>query len=449
MAYAKIKSVARGSIAEEIGLSAGDSIIKINGNKIEDILDYRFLSCDEDLEIEVFRKNGEAEIVEVYTGYEELGIEFENSLIDEPKSCKNKCIFCFIDQLPKGMRKTVYFKDDDARLSFLQGNYITLTNLNKKDIDRIIKMRISPVNVSVHTTNPKLRKMMLSNRFAGNVYDIMKRLAENGIYMNGQIVLCPGINDGDELERTLSDLAMLYPYVSSVSAVPVGLTAYREGLYPLKPYDAKSAQKLICQVEKLQKKFRKEYGSAIIYLSDEFYLMSKRPIPPEESYEGFPQIENGVGLIASMKAEFENALSDMEFEAVKREVSIATGEISYDFIRSLSDKLEQKCEGLKINVFPIKNNFFGGYVNVSGLVCGCDIYAQLKDKKLGDYLYIPASMLRADDDIFLDDMTLDDLSNKLNIKIIPVLNDGYEFAEKITAHKNLKHSGGTHSWQNR
>lgn len=447
MANAVIKSVTKGSIAEEIGLCRGDKLIKINGENICDVLDYKFLSCDEELELEIVNTNGETEIIEVYTGYEDLGVEFENSLMDAPKSCKNKCIFCFIDQLPKGMRETVYFKDDDARLSFLQGNYITLTNLGEKDIERIIRMRISPVNVSVHTTNPELRKMMLGNRFAGGLYDIMKRLAENGIHMNCQIVLCPGINDGAELDRTLTELAALSPHVGSISVVPVGLSAHREGLYPLKAYERDSALAVIKQINGWQKIFRKEYGSSLVYISDEFYLLAGVALPSEEEYEGYPQIENGVGLITSMETEFTQAIADIRPQKISRHVSIATGELAYDFICGLANRLERRFDGVKIDVYAIKNNFFGGGVTVSGLVCACDIQKQLEGINLGEALYIPASMLRADDDVFLDDISLEELENTLGIRIIPVLNDGYEFAEKLL---NLTEcTGGQHTWQNR
>ena len=447
MANAKIKAVAPGSIAEEIGLEPGDCILKINNTEIGDVLDYRFLSCDEELELELLTAQGEHEIVEVYTGYEDLGIEFENSLMDAPKRCKNKCIFCFIDQLPKGMRETVYFKDDDARLSFLQGNYITLTNLTERDIDRIIKMRISPVNVSVHTTDPELRSMMLGNRHAGNVYTIMQRLAQNQISMNCQIVLCPSINDGAALDRTIADLAALHPYVGSVSVVPVGLTAYREGLYPLKSYNKDSACALLTQVHTWQEKLRCTCGSALIYASDEFYLMAGLPLPPEEAYEGFPQIENGVGLITSMETEFTQALSELTLKKLSRRVSIATGELAYPFIKSLTERIAKQVDGFSAQVYAIKNNFFGGGVTVSGLVCACDIIAQLQGKDLGDALFIPASMLRADDDVFLDDMPLSELEKMLNISVTSVLNDGYDFLEKLL--QVQIHTGGQHAWQNR
>lgn len=447
MAYAKIKAVAHGSIAEEIGLMPGDCILTINGTKISDVLDYRFLSCDEELEIEILTAKGEHEIVEVYTGYEELGIEFENSLMDAPMRCKNKCIFCFIDQLPKGMRETVYFKDDDARLSFLQGNYITLTNLTERDIDRIIKMRISPVNVSVHTTDPDLRIKMLGNRFAGNVYEIMRKLAQNQISMNCQIVACPGINDGAALDQTLSDLAALHPYVGSISVVPVGLTAYRDGLYPLRAYDKDRARQLIAQVQAWQEKLRKTCGTALVYISDEFYLLADEPMPPEEDYDGYPQIDNGVGLMVSMETEFMQALSEVKPQKQSRHISIATGELAYPFIKGLANRLSERVEGFYADVYAIKNNFFGGGVTVSGLVCACDILQQLKGKDLGEELFIPAVMLRADDDVFLDDMALTELEEKLNISITPVLNDGFDFVEKLM--KTQKHTGGQHAWQNR
>ncbi len=431
MEHAKILAVAPDSIAEEIGLVAGDCILKINGTEITDVLDYMFLTADAELEIEVLKADGEIEIIEVETDYEELGIVFENSLMDTPKSCRNKCIFCFIDQLPKGMRETVYFKDDDARLSFLQGNYITLTNLSDKDVDRIIRMRISPVNVSVHATEPELREMMLHNRFAGRVYEIMQRLAENQITMNCQIVLCPEINDGVHLDRTISDLAALSPYVNSVSVVPVGLTRYREGLYPLKPFDAERSLAVIAQVEAYQEAFLEKYGKRIVFLSDEFYLMANKPLPPASAYEEFYQIENGVGLISSMREEFYEALESLEMTKAEKTVSIATGEGAYAFICEIAAALMQRVAGLNIQVFPIKNEFFGGGVNVSGLVVASDIRDQLRGKKLGKCLYIPSSMLRAEDDVFLDNLSIGELSNALSVPICPVDNDGYQFIEKI------------------
>ncbi len=429
--HAVIKSVLKNSIADEIGLEKGDCILKINDTKIQDVLDYRFLTADDFYVLDVLKKDGSREIIEIESGYEELGVEFENSLMDSAKSCQNKCVFCFIDQLPKGMRKTLYFKDDDARLSFLQGNYITLTNLKDFDIERIIKMRISPVNVSVHTTDPELRRFMLKNKNAGKLYETMKKLAANKITMNCQIVLCPEINDGKNLERTVRDLAVLSPYVHSVSIVPVGLSAHREGLCPLKSFDQKGAAEVIDTVHEWQKEFLKKYGSRIIYLSDEFYIMAKRDLPEEDEYEGYSQIENGVGLITSMRREFFSAIEKIGKLKKKRKVSIATGESAYDFIKGLTCEMEKRVEGFVCNVYKIKNNFFGGKVSVAGLICGCDLLEQLKDKDLGEGLFISISMLRNGDDVFLDDFTLTDIERKLKTKITCVENDGYDFAEKL------------------
>ena len=426
-----IKYIEPYSIAEEAGLEIGDKLISINGHDFHDILEYRYLTAEYEVTLEVLKKDGTTEMITVENDYEDLGIEFAEGLIDEAQSCKNKCIFCFIDQLPKGMRETVYFKDDDTRLSFLQGNYVTLTNMSDEEIDRLIKMRVSPINVSVHATEPELRCKMLNNRFAGKCYDIMKRFAENDIYMNCQIVLCPGINDGENLKRTLSDLGALFPNVNSISVVPVGLTRYRDGLYPLTPFTKESSAETIRFVEEIQNEFLEKLGTRLVYLSDEFYVDAGIPVPDAESYEGFPQIENGVGLIASMQEEFDSAMRLLKNKKRSRHVSVATGEIAEGFIKGLAEKIEQLCEGVKVNVYPIKNNFFGGGVSVSGLVCGCDIIKQLKDKIKTDTLLIPHSMLRDDDNIFLDDTTVEDVEKALDVKIVPVLNDGYEFVEKI------------------
>lgn len=426
-----IKYVEPDSIAFEAGIESGDKLITVNGHDFHDILEYRYLTAEYEVTLEVLKKDGTTEMITVENDYEDLGIEFEEGLIDEAQSCRNKCIFCFIDQLPKGMRETVYFKDDDTRLSFLQGNYVTLTNMSDEEIDRLIKMRVSPINISVHATEPKLREMMLNNRFAGKCYDIMKKFAENDIYMNCQIVLCPGINDGEHLKRSLTDLGNLFPYVNSISVVPVGLTRYREGLCKIEPFTAKTSRETIKFVEKIQQEFLEKYGSRLVYLADEFYINAKMEMPLAEEYEGFPQIENGVGLIASMQEEFDSGLKLVEDKKRSRHISIATGEISYDFIKTLSERIENKCGGVKIDVYAIKNNFFGGGVNVSGLVCGCDIIEQLKGKITTDELMIPHSMLRDDDNIFLDDTTVEDVEKELSVKITPIINDGYEFIEKI------------------
>lgn len=427
----KIADVEKNSPAHRAKIKKGDTLLLINGHEFFDILEYRFLISEYELELTLKEPDGNIKTVTLITDYSDPGIIFEDELICEAQSCNNKCIFCFIDQLPKGMRKTVYFKDDDAKLSFLQGNYVTLTNMSDEEIDRLIAMRVSPINISVHTTNPKLREMMLSNRFAGRCFEIMQRFAKNNIYMNCQIVLCPGINDGDELVRSLRDMESLFPYVQSISVVPVGLTRYREGLYPLIPYDLEKCQSVVVLVSKLQEEFLEKHGSRIVYLSDEFYIGANVEIPEALTYEGFPQLENGVGLIASMKEEFDHAITLMEEKERKRDVTIATGELAASFISSLCKEIESKAKGVSITVYPIKNNFFGGKVNVAGLVCGCDIIEQLEDKEVSSNLLIPYTMLRDDEDVFLDDTTISQIEEKLNTKITPVLNDGYDFLEKI------------------
>lgn len=425
-----IEYVEHGSLAEQAGLCAGDKVISINGSDFLDLLEYRYLMSEAEVTLEVLKKNGDTEIITIETDYEDIGITFREDLIGDAMSCTNKCIFCFIDQLPKGMRKTVYFKDDDTRLSFLQGNYVTLTNMNDTDIDRLIKMRVSPINISVHTTNPELRVKMLNNRFAGKCYDIMQKFAKNHMYMNCQIVSCPKVNDGAELDKTISDLAKLYPYVNSVSVVPVGLTRYREGLCRIEPYDKESSAAIVHQVLKWQGELLNTIGTRLVYLADEFFINAGIEIPSADEYEGFPQIENGVGLIASMKEEFDAAIEMVEKNRPRnRHVAIATGEISYAFIRSLADRIEEKCSGVKIDVTAVKNEFFGGGVSVTGLVCGQDIINQLKTE--AKTLIIPDVMLRDNDDVFLDDVTVNDIEKALDVEVVKVLNDGYDFIEKI------------------
>lgn len=419
------------SIAEEAGIEPGDKILSINENKFYDILEYRYLVSENEITVEVEKKNGDIELLQIENGYEDLGIEFSTGLIDKAQSCRNKCIFCFIDQLPKGMRDTVYFKDDDTRLSFLQGNYVTLTNMDDEQIERMIKMRISPINISVHTTNPDLRVKMLKNKNAGRLYSVMQKFAANEIYMNCQIVLCPDYNDKDELDRTLNDLANLHPYVNSISVVPVGLTRYREGLCALKPFDAKMSYDTIMQVTQWQDELLEELGTRLVYLSDEFYVNAKLPIPKSECYEGFAQIENGVGLIASMREEFDEAIELIKPKKRSRSVMLATGEIAGEFIKSLADRVMSACKGVDIRVYPIKNEFFGGGVNVSGLVCGCDLIKQLSDKPKADVLIIPSVMLRGDDEIFLDDTTVAQVEESLGMPVCAVDNDGYMFIEAI------------------
>ena len=429
-----ISKVYKDSIAEELGIEVGDLLISINGEKIHDIIEYRFLLSDEYLEVEIEKKNKEVYIYEIEKEYDDdLGIEFTNPIIDKAKSCRNKCVFCFIDQLPKGMRETLYFKDDDSSLSFLQGNFVTLTNMSEEDINNIIKYRISPINISVHTTNPELRKTMIKNKFAGNLYSIMQRLAEAQIQMNCQIVLCPGYNDKEELERTVSDLAKLYPYVNSAAAVPVGITKHRDHLPNLEIFNEKTAGETIDQVEKLHEKYLKELGTRFIFLSDEFYVMANRKLLEYDEYEGFIQFENGVGMISKLEREIKDCLENISKEQISKvkKVSIATGHSAYEFMCEMANSIMDKCPNVQINVHKIVNNFFGDTITVSGLITATDIIDQLKDKDLGETLYIPRSMLKADEEIFLDNITLQNLSDTMKIEVVPCLNKGQDFVDKI------------------
>lgn len=429
-----ISKVYKDSIADELGIEVGDLLISINGEPIHDIIEYRFLLSDEYLEVEIQKQNREVYIYEIEKDYDDdLGIEFTNPIIDKAKSCRNKCVFCFIDQLPKGMRETLYFKDDDSRLSFLQGNFVTLTNMSEEDINNIIKYRISPINISVHTTNPELRKTMIKNKFAGNLYSIMERLSEAQIQMNCQIVLCPGYNDKEELERTVSDLTKLYPYVNSAAAVPVGITKHREHLPNLEIFNEKTAGETIDQVDKLQKKYLKELGTRFIFLSDEFYIMANRKLLDYDEYEGFIQFENGVGMISKFEREIKDYLENLseDHKSKIKKVSIATGHSAYEFMCEMAKCIMEKCPNVQIDVYKIINNFFGDTITVSGLVTATDIIDQLKDKNLGETLYIPRSMLKADEEIFLDNITLENLSDIMGLEVVPCLNEGKDFIDKI------------------
>ena len=429
-----ISKVYKDSIADELGIEVGDLLISINGEPIHDIIEYRFLLSDEYLEVEIQKQNREVYIYEIEKDYDDdLGIEFTNPIIDKAKSWRNKCVFCFIDQLPKGMRETLYFKDDDSRLSFLQGNFVTLTNMSEEDINNIIKYRISPINISVHTTNPELRKTMIKNKFAGNLYSIMERLAEAQIQMNCQIVLCPGYNDKEELERTVSDLTKLYPYVNSAAAVPVGITKHREHLPNLEIFNEKTAGETIDQVDKLQKKYLKELGTRFIFLSDEFYIMANRKLLDYDEYEGFIQFENGVGMISKFEREIKDYLENLseDHKSKIKKVSIATGHSAYEFMCEMAKCIMEKCPNVQIDVYKIINNFFGDTITVSGLVTATDIIDQLKDKNLGETLYIPRSMLKADEEIFLDNITLENLSDIMGLEVVPCLNEGKDFIDKI------------------
>ena len=427
----KITSVEKSSRAAKRGVREGDVLIAINDREINDVLDYRFFLTDTSVTLTLEREGKRFDVSIKKQQYDDIGLDFETPLMDKKHSCENKCIFCFIDQLPKGMRKTLYFKDDDSRLSFLHGNYITLTNLHDKDIDRIIEMHISPVNVSVHTTNPELRVKMMHNKRAGEVLSYLDKLAAANISLCGQIVLCKGINDGEELDRSMRDLSKLFPAMQSVSIVPSGLTKHREKLYPLEHFTREDALAVINQVDKFAEEFKAENGSRMFFCADEFYLKAGLPLPDEDYYEGYPQIENGVGMIRSLTDEFSAELDFIDeylpdFKA-PRCVSIATGVAAYDTISNLARALEMKVEGLKVNVYKIINNFFGESITVSGLLTGKDMSEQLKGQALGDVLLFPENALRAGEDIFLDDMTPEDLSAALGVPTAPSSDTGEGF----------------------
>ncbi len=417
--------IAPGSIADKKGIKVGDKLHAVNGNEISDVLDYRFYLTDSKVKLTLSRDGVFYETEILKEMYADIGLEFETYLMDKKRSCQNRCIFCFIDQLPCGMRDTLYFKDDDSRLSFLMGNYITLTNLKEQDIDRIIKMHISPINVSVHTTNPELRVQMMKNKRAGQVISYLKMMADAGIVLNTQIVLCKGINDGAELTRTMQDLAEIG--VESCSVVPSGLTKFRDKLYPLKAFSPDECRAVIKQVEDFADSCKGKYGRRIFFCGDEFYIKSGMPVHDEDYYEGYPQIENGVGMIASMQGEFDYALEDTKPISVRKTVSVATGYAAYDFICSLADKAESAFEGLKVNVYKIRNDFFGENITVAGLLTGKDIIAQLSGKELGEKLLLPRVMLRADGDLTLDDISCEQLEAELGVKIEFTESDGGAF----------------------
>ena len=427
-----ITGVIKKSYAYNAGIKSGEQLLSINGNDIMDVLDYRFYILEHKLNLIILDENNNKREVIINKGqYDDLGLEFETYLMDKQHSCRNKCIFCFIDQLPKGMRESLYFKDDDSRLSFLFGNYITLTNLTEHEISRIIKMHISPINISIHTTNPELRCKMMHNRFAGQALQALERFAKANIKINCQLVLCPGINDGQELIRTLSDLEKLMPAVESIAMVPVGLTKYRDGLYPLKKYDKKSAGDVIDIAESFGNRFIEKYGSRIVCPADEFYIIAERQMPDTEFYGDFAQLENGVGLVTLLTSQFKDALADSDEKIKDRDITIATGISAYPFIQKLVDEAKVKWHNLNCKVIPIINDFFGHDIVVAGLITGTDLINQLKDKDLGTQLLIPSVMLRQERDMFLDNITSEQLSNELNIDIRVVDNDGYELLDAI------------------
>ncbi len=435
-----IKAVEAGSIAEELNIEPGDILISINDTEIEDVFDYHFLVNDDYLEVLIEKgahneDAGEEWLIEIDKDYDEdLGIIFETSLMDDYRSCTNKCMFCFIDQMPKGMRETLYFKDDDSRLSFLQGNYITLTNMKDKDVDKIVKYHLCPINISIHTTNPELRCKMLNNRFAGEALRHIKTLYDNEIEMNGQIVLCKGINDGDELRKTIEDLSQYAPYFQSVSVVPSGLTKFREGLYPLQPFVKEDAQIVIDMIEAYQKKFQDEYGINFVHASDEWYILAERDFPEEERYDGYLQLDNGVGMMRLLTEEFAEALQELKESGKtvdEKHISMATGYLAYDLMKKFADDIMENYPQVKVDVYKIRNDFFGETITVSGLLTGADIINQLKEKDLGELLLLPQNVIRSGEDVFLDDVRICDASKELNVEVGLTGQSGKELLEGI------------------
>ncbi len=431
----KITSVSPKSRADRAGVLAGDTLVAINGRTVTDVLDYRFFLTDDSVCLSLLRDGVPYEVTITKRKYDDIGLDFETPLMDKKHTCENKCIFCFIDQLPRGMRETLYFKDDDSRLSFLHGNFITMTNLRPSDIDRIIEMHISPVNVSVHTTNPELRVKMMHNKRAGEVLDYLPRLADAGIRLCGQIVLCRGINDGEELDRSMHDLCALGDAMESVSVVPAGLTKYRDKLYPLTAYTPEEAAAVVRQVEAFADTCLAAYGSRKFFCADELYLKAGLPLPGEDYYEGYAQFENGVGMITSLMTEFESELPFLgkylsDYHPPRR-VSVATGVAAYPTVRAMAARLEAMVEGLEIQVYEIVNRFFGESVTVAGLLTGGDMAEQLSGHDLGDELIIPENTLRADEAMFLDDMTPEELSEKLGVLLRAGKNDGAAFIKEM------------------
>ncbi len=431
-----IRAVNPGSIAQEMGIEQGDRLLAIDGQEIRDIFDYQYYIQDEYIEVLVEKHSGEEWLLEIDKEYEEdLGVEFENGLMDDYRSCRNRCIFCFIDQMPKGMRDTLYFKDDDSRLSFLQGNYVTLTNTSEEDIDRIIRYHLSPINISFQTTDPELRCKMLHNRFAGEALKKVDRLYAGGIRMNGQIVLCKGVNDRGELNRSIRDLTKYIPQLESVSVVPVGLSKYREGLYPLEPFTKEDAREVIAMIHGWQEEIYALHGIHFVHASDEWYILAELPLPEASRYDGYLQLENGVGMVRLLKEEVKEMLTELQRSGFrlqkKREVSLATGLLAFRYIQEMAEELMRMQSHLTVRVYPIRNDFFGELITVSGLLTGGDIQAQLMGKELGEELLLPQNVLRSGEDVFLDDMTVSELGNTLQVNINIVKSSGRDFVKKI------------------
>jgi putative radical SAM enzyme (TIGR03279 family) len=428
----RICKIVPGSIAEEMDLEPGDKIISINDQEIEDVFDYHYLINDTFITLVVEKKDGEEWELEIEKEYEEdLGIEFDSGLMDEYRSCRNSCIFCFIDQMPKGMRDTLYFKDDDSRLSFLQGNYVTLTNMSDQDLDRVIKYKLSPINISVQATNPELRCRMLHNRFAGNILERIKKLYDAGITMNGQIVLCKGINDGEELNRSIEELSEFIPHMQSVSVVPVGLTKFRENLYPLEPFSKEEAREVLELIHSWQRKLYREKGTHFIHGGDEWYILAGEPLPVSKTYDGYLQLENGVGMTRLLLDEFKEAYRSLKGSEEQQEISIATGVLAFNYIEQMVNDLNKKYPNYKIHVYKILNEYFGEYITVAGLITGKDLKKQLKGKRLGERLLLPCNMLRSGETVFLDDVTVEELENTLQVPIDIVQSNGQDFVDAI------------------
>lgn len=428
----RIREIVPDSIADEMELESGDEVLQVNNTWVEDIFDYHFLIQDEQITLLVRKADGEEWELDIEKDAEEdLGIVFENGLMDDYKSCSNKCIFCFIDQMPPGMRETLYFKDDDSRLSFLQGNYVTLTNMKHADVERIIRYHLAPINISVHTTNPELRCRMLHNRFAGKALEKMQTLYEHGIEMNGQIVLCRDINDGEELEKTISDLSRYIPVMQSLSVVPVGLTRFREGLYPLKPFGKEEAARTIEIIERWQKKLYAEHGIHFVQASDEFYILAGRPLPEAQRYDGYIQLENGVGMVRLLLDEAEETIAALPGDQKARELSIATGRLIEPFLCQIRGKLQSKYPNLKLHIYAIRNDFFGEMITVAGLVTGQDLKAQLAGKPLGERLLLPVSMFRSGEEVLLDDVSREELEKALQVPVNIVKSSGQELVWAI------------------
>ena len=427
-----ISTVQEGSIAQELEIVPGDALLSVNGQPVEDIFDYRYLMNEEYVVLEVEKANGEIWELEVEKEYEEdLGVEFAKDLMDDYRSCSNHCIFCFIDQMPPGMRDTLYFKDDDSRLSFIQGNYVTLTNMSDHDIERIIRYHLEPINISFQTMNPKLRCKMLHNRFAGDALEKVQKLYDAGITMNGQIVLCKGINDGEELDESIRKLSAYAPVIQSVSVVPAGLTKFRKGLYPLELFNKEDACQVLDQIHGWQQKMMEKFGIHFIHASDEWYIMAGRELPQEDSYDGYLQLENGVGMLRLLGTEVQDTLAELDGDDRKVQAVSATGALAAPYIARYMGMIHEKFPNVNVEVVTIRNEFFGETITVAGLITGGDLMRQLKGKNLGKKLLIPCSMLKNDENVFLDDVTVEELSKELNVEIVIVDEGGADLVSAV------------------